>query len=882
MTEVFDQEDGPAPDKLKTMLEELEHYKHKPDIDPKELYLLEAQIHARARMKGSPKEVEQIRKKILNEMKVDEKQLTRSLAEHIRSLLNIKISFDSMVQTVKGHDPTGLNAETYYDYFRIASEYVRSQKARFLDKDFEYGMECVATVEEKRRELQNNWIYIKWMGISRYRTQGIDWVDEVDKICPDDVHQGELGNCYFLATLCSMALTPRRIQKLFISSSQLKPYDPQGPWGVWLCIGGIWRQVIVDEYFPFNNSQPNSVTPYFCRPPGNTVWPMILEKCWAKVSYSYADSVEGTCMEAMHCLTGAPCFSYKTRDMELGSLAELVQKSRENKFIMTASSRRAEGGPNEGITPSHAYSLLDISYVHKDPVTQEISFSKQKNVTSEAIIKLRNPWASTNKWNGKYSRLDANLTQEMKKYLYKTPTPDIETGNFWIAADSFKKYFGDIDICHYHDDYVLTTYPMKQLEPTLTKIGNIEKLRDLPYIYEITIKKAGVYYFGANQLPKRAFPPKIRDFYLIVRASLLLYRHDDTKLTYLDGKSSNLLHTYVSHHLSEGTYYLALAAQFKTNFNFITLSAYGPEAVDLKLIHDFKSKDTIRILEYLFTELARNRPETEFQFKSSHPHFKSLHQTRDDGYGYFYFKNFSKDKSYQGDCHIEEFLNLAFLSGRSLTQTTSESFRFTLAPNQEAMFLYIQRDTPNRIRFQTMVTPIEFSYPGQLPDMPHGFGKGSRPAPVVVAAPRQEILPNHHAYNPYKDYKAEPNPWDQKAQIPAIPKELKYEPAWLGNDQMNGGSKFNQMQQGQKGISPTPQQPPQPRGDNGGVNHNPSSGQKYPPAYTGPNEFRPNNLPAGYHHGSPQVAYPQYEGLNNHTPQAQQGNNAQPKPKWPY
>jgi Calpain family cysteine protease len=698
-----------------------------PYINPLELerrLRLQVHIYDQMQKKNGPQKVDNVRLKVLHDAPLMQGvDNTADLAAKIKSMLNITADFKDVKQIVHGHDPTNIAVNSFYDYFGIAQKYVKAKATRFVDEDFKYGMDSVAHDKKEQEALISKWLYIKWMGISRFYPNPL-WIDQLDHIKPSDINQGELGNCYFLASLSSLALNPARIQKLFIKQSREKPYDQQGPWGIWICVGGIWRQVIVDEYFPFNDQYV--MTPYFCKPRSGIVWPMIIEKCWAKVSYSYADSVAGTCMEALHCLTGAPSFAYKIKSMDMATLVNLIKRSCKNRFVITASSKNNDGLPTEGITTCHAYSLFDIKYLIKDPVTGKISLVNDNVSTQEEVIlKLRNPLGPTNKWFGRYSRNHSDLTPELKKCLYQDPS--IETGEFWISGADFKKHFNDLDICHYRDDYVYTSFPMRKQEPNFMKIGNIESLIDLPYIYEIIIEAPGEYYFGANQIPMRIIPPKIKNiYYRIIRASLLLYKYnqDGTKLEYINGNASNLVHTFIQcENLQPGKYYLALAGQFFSNYNFITLSAYGPREVSLNLIHDSKSKDTIKILEYLYLEIARNKPLNEYQISNGYPAIRYLHEIRQDGYGYFLFKNTSKQMGYRVECHLTELENIMFLSVRKLSNSNWNAFTFVLIPDQEAFFLYIQRDTPAKIKFQLNIFECSEFGQSQITKMPANFGR---------------------------------------------------------------------------------------------------------------------------------------------------------------
>ena len=65
-------------------------------------------------------------------------------------------------------------------------------------------------------------------------------------IDPNDIKQGELGNCYFLSALSSLAEKPERILRLF----EDQDINDQGCYFVRLCVDGIWRYIVVDDFTP--------------------------------------------------------------------------------------------------------------------------------------------------------------------------------------------------------------------------------------------------------------------------------------------------------------------------------------------------------------------------------------------------------------------------------------------------------------------------------------------------------------------------------------------------------------------------------------------------------------------------------------------------------
>lgn len=96
-----------------------------------------------------------------------------------------------------------------------------------------------------------------------------------DDIDPDDVNQGNLGNCYFLATLSAIAEREKRIIERFLTYK----VNSAGIYLVTIFVNGTLTPIIIDDWFPVRYGRP-----VFCRPNDgqNEIWAMLLEKAWAK------------------------------------------------------------------------------------------------------------------------------------------------------------------------------------------------------------------------------------------------------------------------------------------------------------------------------------------------------------------------------------------------------------------------------------------------------------------------------------------------------------------------------------------------------------------------------------------------------------------------
>ena len=67
----------------------------------------------------------------------------------------------------------------------------------------------------------------------------------------NDVDQGINGDCYFLATISSIAEHPERIKSVFLTQD----YNPQGIIAVKGEVIGIQREIVIDDYLPFSKKK---------------------------------------------------------------------------------------------------------------------------------------------------------------------------------------------------------------------------------------------------------------------------------------------------------------------------------------------------------------------------------------------------------------------------------------------------------------------------------------------------------------------------------------------------------------------------------------------------------------------------------------------------
>ena len=102
---------------------------------------------------------------------------------------------------------------------------------------------------------------------------------------PDDIGQGELGDCYYLAAMAACAANQMLIEDLIVEDC----FDV-GIVGVKFFKEGRWITVIVDYMLPCVRVG-EKWQPVFCHPPDDShekeLWCCYMEKAWAKLFGSY-------------------------------------------------------------------------------------------------------------------------------------------------------------------------------------------------------------------------------------------------------------------------------------------------------------------------------------------------------------------------------------------------------------------------------------------------------------------------------------------------------------------------------------------------------------------------------------------------------------------
>ena len=304
-----------------------------------------------------------------------------------------------------------------------------------------------------------------------------------EAIHEDAIQQGELGNCYFIASLARIARQPDLVQILFDTRTQ-KSSDNEnskfidtinlkcGAVIVYFHIFGRRTPILIDTLIPFKRGTRK---PRFCHPTDikYSPWFCLVEKAYAKVNGCYSLIIGGTLSKAIYHLFGYyPC--YKEIDK--------ILEKREKKLTKKANSKSIQHSSEKFDENEYLFSQL-MQWQYEDSVLgADISLDKlRQNVTENDIIDnglvighsyliikvrreegknficLRNPWGD-HEWLGDWSDTSPLWTPKLKKTLGVRLK---DNGTFWMVDRDFFRYFSSFDVAkpvnpEYHCKSIVT------------------------------------------------------------------------------------------------------------------------------------------------------------------------------------------------------------------------------------------------------------------------------------------------------------------------------------------------------------------------------------------------------------------------------------------
>lgn len=322
-----------------------------------------------------------------------------------------------------------------------------------------------------------DWPNFHWKDIQDvYEGQGTMY----DVIQPTDIQQGNLGSCYMLSAMSSLAERPAFIRRLFEGQNLC----PKGVNAVWFNINGVWKEIIVDNSFPCSNETGGLA---FATARGNSCWVSFVEKAYGKAFGSYFKINGGEEVEALRDLTGAPYEKLTAEDFKNPKYVwERVSSADKKGYVMVTGitedktsngGKGGEGHLDNGLVTGHAYSLVGAAEV------------KGSDGQMHKIVQVRNPFGST-EWTGDWSDNSPQWTPESMAQVTHDSGDD---GIFWMSLQDFCTNFNDAGIVKIHANFYFN-----HLNVPVSITGD----KHLSTVI-VSVQTEGKYYFSVDQQDSR-------------------------------------------------------------------------------------------------------------------------------------------------------------------------------------------------------------------------------------------------------------------------------------------------------------------------------------------------------------------------------------------
>jgi len=235
-----------------------------------------------------------------------------------------------------------------------------------------------------------------------------------------DVFEQTPFDSYFQTILVCLLKKPAYIDKLI----RTKKINKFCYYEVLLFIDNTWKIVFVDDFVPYDIERNEFLG---VKPFQNQIWPLILQKAWAKVCGGYLNL---TIMNPTSCfcaLTGFESGLYETAKIDL---FQFVYDSLKNGYFLVAKTKREYN--SLGAQSNFYYVLTNC-------------FETNQNGHFFKLLKIRSPWNGFD-WSGQWS-LSSSIWEEDKKQIMWKKSIFAKNGFFIVNYEEFTNNFDCLFFC---------------------------------------------------------------------------------------------------------------------------------------------------------------------------------------------------------------------------------------------------------------------------------------------------------------------------------------------------------------------------------------------------------------------------------------------------
>ena len=480
----------------------------------------------------------------------------------------------------------------------------------FKDKDFPAKLDFLMPMKPI---LSKFWSQISWA----YATQLINQTLKSCKMSdfePDSLAPPISPLSYFNEALRCLSTQPYLISRLI----DLRYLKSHGMVIVWLNISGEWQEIKLDCYFPVITTQ--KIKKFFlCQPTKKReIWPMILQKAFAKAYGGYHRILMGDYGNAIRDLTGAPVSRYNLASLASGGLggpelAKLWLKIRrgiEKRHLVSAKlDLEALKGETRKFYCNIKKTLEFKEGSQEGNKVIKLLLIDLPSITGPRVAEIWREINSTLRRNEKFinSLLDTpskaqtspgfSEQQSSSQKTSQGPKPPLSV---WIDFETFIKHHSEVIVCKVENS---NKYNSINLYPPRNNINRC--------LAKVIVEEPSRYNLSINQQDKLSFPAQNFEYSL---TQLIIVELAEDDVNFVASACLKQRNTSVTVSLGKGDYIVLIEQEIDkknlknaelrphlySSFRDITLSTYGPEFCCLIALSQQESAKYYNFLLYKF------------------------------------------------------------------------------------------------------------------------------------------------------------------------------------------------------------------------------------------------------------------------------------------